>query len=59
MSDTPRRKTDEEIQELADRLTMLVSQLREAVQGQGAPPHPWIFDDWFSDYRTAHERLWG
>lgn len=42
-----------ELRELADDLTMLASQLREAAAGLGDPPSHFWLDDWMSRYRTA------
>ena len=46
---------DDNAKALAEDLLMLAQQLREAVDGEGDPPHPWRFDDWISCYRKAFD----
>ena len=48
------KNDNEEVIELADDLTMLASQIREAGQGEGALPHPWHIDDWLTRYRCLY-----
>lgn len=40
---------------LADDLTMLASQIREAANDQGDLPSPWRIDDWLANYNTEKE----
>lgn len=56
MSAASRRvaKRDKKRQEVADDLTMLASQLQEALRGEGDMPSPWTFDDWFTRYRDVY-----
>ena len=48
-------KDDEQVIELADDLTMLATQIREAGRGEGALPNPWHVDDWLARYRWLYQ----
>lgn len=46
---------DDNARALADELAMFAAQFREAVDGEGDPPHPWRLDDWLACYQRAFD----
>lgn len=54
--DMTKQPTDVRMTELADELAMYSTQLREALKGEGEPPHPWNLEPWLNEYARAFKK---